>query len=187
MADAAQLPRRGERRAAARAQNEEEGRRVRQRLDDVEVRMDGMQSRIDQHEMRLGYLEAHIKVVLRGFDAVPEFFRSRDGDFRLAKSAFIAAFMAELKENNGAEANASLAEAETLICDDNGLVVVGSFPHWWPSWPVSTCDSPPSADMGWFEALLSFGFGGQVFGGEPPDLHGSGSQTQGQRQREGRR
>ena len=66
------FPDRGERRAAARAQNEEEGRRVRQRLDDVEVRMDGMQSRIDQHEMRLGYLEAHIKVVLRGFDAVPE-------------------------------------------------------------------------------------------------------------------
>ena len=80
------------------------------------------------HEMRLGFLEAHIKVVLRGFDAVPEFFRSRDGDFRLAKSAFIAAFMAELKENTGAEANASLAEAETLICDDNGLVVVGVFP-----------------------------------------------------------
>ena len=128
MADAAQPPRRGERRAAARAHNEEEGRRVRQRLDDVEVRLDGMQSRIDMHEMRLGFVEAHIKVVLRGFDAVPEFFRSRDGDFRLAKSAFIAAFMAELKENTGAEANASLAEAETLICDDNGLVVVGVFP-----------------------------------------------------------
>ena len=61
MADAAQLPRRGERRAAARAQNEEEGRRVRQRLDDVEVRLDGMQTRIDQHEMRLGFVEAHIK------------------------------------------------------------------------------------------------------------------------------
>ena len=128
MAEAAQQPRRGERRAAARAHNEEEGRRVRQRLDDVEVRLDGMQSRLDLHEMRLGFVEAHIKVVLRGFDAVPEFFRARDGDFRLAKSAFIAAFMAELKENTGAEANASLAEAETLICDDNGLVVVGVFP-----------------------------------------------------------
>ena len=128
MADAAQPPRRGERRAAARAHNEEEGRRVRQRLDDVEVRLDGMQTRIDQHEMRLGFVEAHIKVVLRGFDAVPEFFRARDGDFRLAKSAFIAAFMAEVKENTGAKANASLAEAETLICDDNGLVVVGVFP-----------------------------------------------------------
>ena len=128
MAEAAQNPRRGERRAAARAQNEEEGRRTRQRLDDVEVRLDGMQSRLDQHDMRLGFLEAHIKVVIRGFDAVPEFFRARDNDFRLAKSAFIAAFIAELKENTGAEANASLAEAETLICDDNGLVVVGVFP-----------------------------------------------------------
>ena len=128
MADAAQNPRRGERRAAARAQNEEEGRRTRQRLDDVEVRLDGMQTRLDQHEMRLGFLEAHIKVVIRGFDAVPEFLRARDNDFRLAKAAFIAAFIAELKENTGAEANASLAEAETLICDDNGLVVVGVFP-----------------------------------------------------------
>ena len=72
--------------------------------------------------------EAHIKVVIRGFDAVPEFFRARDNDFRLAKSAFIAAFIAELKENTGAEANAALAEAETLMCDDNGLVVVGVFP-----------------------------------------------------------
>ena len=33
-----------------------------------------------------------------------------------------------MKENTGAEANASLAEAEGLICDDNGLVVVGLFP-----------------------------------------------------------
>ena len=123
MAEAAQHPRRGERRAAVRAQNEEEGRRTRQRLDDVEVRLDGMQSRLDQHDMRLGFLEAHIKVVIRGFDAVPEFLRARDNDFRLAKSAFIAAFIAELKENTGAEANAALAEAETLICDDNGLVV----------------------------------------------------------------
>ena len=73
-------------------------------------------------------MEAHIKVVLRGFDAVPEFFRAKDNDFRLAKSAFIAAFIAEMKENTGAEANASLAEAENLICDDNGLVVVGLFP-----------------------------------------------------------
>ena len=73
MAEAAQQPCRGERRAAARAHNEEEGRRTRQRLDDVEVRIDGMQSCLDQHDMRLGFLEAHIKVVIRGFDAVPDF------------------------------------------------------------------------------------------------------------------
>ena len=54
MAEAAQHPRRGERRAAVRAQNEEEGRRTRQRLDDVEVRLDGMHPRLDQHDMRGG-------------------------------------------------------------------------------------------------------------------------------------
>ena len=62
MADAA--PRRGERRAAVRAQNEEEGRRTRQRLDDVEVRLDGLDSRLQQHDLRLNYLKAHVKVVL---------------------------------------------------------------------------------------------------------------------------
>ena len=77
MADAAQNPRRGERRAAARAQHEEEGRRTQQRLDDVEVRLDGMQSRLEQHDLRLCFLESHIKVVLRGFDAVPEFLRPK--------------------------------------------------------------------------------------------------------------
>ena len=32
-----------------------------------------------------------------------------------------------MKENTGAEANAGLAKAEGLICDDEGLVVVGVF------------------------------------------------------------
>ena len=32
-----------------------------------------------------------------------------------------------MKENTGAEANAALAEAEGLICDDNGPVDVGTF------------------------------------------------------------
>ena len=64
MADAPQ--RRGKRRAAARAQQEEDGRRARQRLDDVETRLDTMDSRIAQHEMRLSFLESNIKVVLRG-------------------------------------------------------------------------------------------------------------------------
>ena len=101
----------------SRAQHEEDGRRTRQRLHDFEVRLDEFDSRLQQHDLRLNFVEAHIKVVLRGFDAVPEFFRAKDNDFRLAKAAFIAAFVAEMKENTGAEANASLAEAEGLICD----------------------------------------------------------------------
>ena len=67
-------------------------------------------------------------MVLRGLDAIPEFLRAKDNDYWLAKASFIAAFVAEMKENTGAEANAALAEGEGLICDDNGLVVVGIFP-----------------------------------------------------------
>ena len=80
-------PRRGERRAA-RAAQEDEGRRVRQCIDDVETRLDTMDSRLAQHEMRLNFLESHIKVVIRGFEAVPEVLRAKDEDFRMAKSAF---------------------------------------------------------------------------------------------------
>ena len=50
------------------------------------------------HETRLLFLEAHVKVVLRGFTAVQEFLRDLPGDFKLAKSAFIAALVAELKD-----------------------------------------------------------------------------------------
>ena len=53
MADAPQ--RRGERRAAARAQLKEDGCRTRQRLDNVETRLDSVDARLEQHEMRLTF------------------------------------------------------------------------------------------------------------------------------------
>ena len=68
MAEAPQ--RRGERRAAARAQNEEEGRRTRQHLDDLEVRLDSVEFRMEQRETRVSFLESHIKIILRGFEAI---------------------------------------------------------------------------------------------------------------------
>ena len=118
----------GERRAAARAQIEEDGRRTRQRLDDLETRLDSFDSRLELHEMRLNFLESHIKVVLRGFDAIPELFRAKDSDFCLAKASFIAAFVAVMKENTGAEANAALAEAKDSFVTTMACLWLGIFP-----------------------------------------------------------
>ena len=149
--------RRGERRAAARAQIEEDGRRTRQRLDDIETRLDSVDSRLELREMRLNFLESHINVVLRRFDAIPEFLRAKDNDFRLAKASFIAAFVAEMKENTGAEANAALAEAEGLTCDDNGLVVVGIF-------RLGRRHPSSAAELDWCSSFLPFDNSCKVFG-----------------------
>ena len=93
--------------------------------------------------------------------------------------------MAELKENTGAEANASLAEAETLICDDNGLVVVGVFPT---GGHLGQCpDAILRLQPTWAGSRLSYllVLASKFLVEKPPDLHGSGSQAEGQR--EGRR
>ena len=75
----AEIPQhRCERRAAARAIHEDEGRCVRQRLDNLETLLDSVDSRLAQHDMR--------------------------------------------------PTSVVLAEAEGLICDDEGLVAAGIFP-----------------------------------------------------------
>ena len=66
--------------------------------------MDAVEAQGRSHETRLLFLEAHVKVVLRGFTAVQEFLRDLPGDFKLAKSAFIAALVAEFKEKAFPEA-----------------------------------------------------------------------------------
>ena len=45
-------------RAARRADTVEQFRNVRQRIDDIETRLDATAARVDQHELRLGYMEA---------------------------------------------------------------------------------------------------------------------------------
>ena len=115
-------------RAARRADTVEQFRNVRQRIDDIETRLDATAARVDQHELRLGYMEACLKIVLRGFTCVQEFLRNKDTDYKLAKGAFIAAFFAELKEACTAEANWAINEAENLAVEHDGLVLVGIFP-----------------------------------------------------------
>ena len=87
-----EAPRRGVRRAAAKADRAAEERRVRQRLEDIETRVDRNEMVGRSHEQRIAFQESPQRIVLRGFSCVPEFFRTRGGDFKLAKRAFIGVF-----------------------------------------------------------------------------------------------
>ena len=60
--------------------------------------------------------------------AVGDFLKDKERDFKLAKQAFIAAFVHEFRDKAFAEATHVLEEAETLLCENNGVVVVGIFP-----------------------------------------------------------
>ena len=57
----------GERRAAERADREASDRRVRQRLDDFETRLDGAESLGRNHDQRISFQESPQRIVLRGF------------------------------------------------------------------------------------------------------------------------
>ena len=83
---------------------------------------------VGAQDTRLLYLEAYTKVVLRGFSSVGDFLKDKERDFKLAKQAFIAAFIHEFRDKAFAEATHVLEEAETLLCENNGVVVVGIFP-----------------------------------------------------------
>ena len=69
MADAAPAVPRQQRRKEARAQVDEDVRRVRQRMDDTDVRLDTLEGRLRGHDLRLQYLEAPLKLVLKKFKA----------------------------------------------------------------------------------------------------------------------
>ena len=92
-------PKRGERRAAERADREAADRRVRQRLEEVEQRIEEAEAMHRNHDQRISFQESPQRLVLRGFACVGEFFRARGEDFPLAKRAFIGAFFQELKEH----------------------------------------------------------------------------------------
>ena len=116
------------RRGVVRNRLDDQGRNARQRVDDLETRMDAVEAQGRSHETRLLFLEAHVKVVLRGFTTVQEFLRDLPGDFKLAKSAHIAALVAEFKDNAFPEAAHCIDEAEMLLCENQGVVVVRVFP-----------------------------------------------------------
>ena len=89
MADGAAQGEQGRNRRRGRHAVEGE-RSVRQRLDDIETRMDSTEALCRSQDTRLLYLEAYTKVVLRGFSSVGDFLKDKERDFKLAKQAFIA-------------------------------------------------------------------------------------------------
>ena len=101
MADAAQAAPRHQRRKEARAQTDEDVRRVRQRMDEADGRLDTLEGRLRGHDLRLQYLEAPLKLVLKKFKAPVEFWAAKDSGFQAAKSAFSAAFIQELRDAGG--------------------------------------------------------------------------------------
>ena len=90
--------------------------------------MDTHESNARAQDQRLLYLEAYTKVVLRGFSCVSEYLRAKDQDLKLAKQAFVASFVAELRNQCFAEATHVVDGAETLLCENQWTVVLGVFP-----------------------------------------------------------
>ena len=78
--------------------------------------------------MRQG-CNSRLRIVLRGFGCVSEFFRVlRSHDLRSAKTSFIPTFIDELKEKSGPEVTHLIEEAENLLIDRQGWVLIGVFP-----------------------------------------------------------
>ena len=93
-------------------------------LDEIETRMDSTKALCRAQDTHVLYLEAFTKVVLCGFSSVGDFLKDMERDFKLAKQAFIGAFVQEIREKAFAEATHVLEEAETLLCENNGVVGV---------------------------------------------------------------
>ena len=89
------------------AVRDEEIRNVRQRVDDVEQALDQHTVQLRSHEQRLQFVESACRLVLRGFECVPEFLTSRERDYRLAKASFITTFVTELRNCTTAESHDS--------------------------------------------------------------------------------
>ena len=118
---------RQQRRKEARAQAQDDNRRVRQRIDDLEARLETLEGRQRGHDLRLQYLEAPLKLVLKKFRAPVEFWASKDAGLQVAKSAFSAAFMHELREAGGPTIQSLLEEAEPIIAELDSQVIIGVF------------------------------------------------------------
>ena len=117
------------RRRSARGEGGEQHRAVRARVDEAETRLDSLEAALQRHETRLQFTEAPLRVVLRGFKCVAEFFRLlRSHDLRAAKMVFIPRFVDELKEQSGPEVAHLIEEAENLLVDRQSWVPFGVFP-----------------------------------------------------------
>ena len=127
MAEAVPAVPRQQRRKEARAQASDDVRQVCQRMDDTDVRLDNLEGRLRGHDLRLQYLEAPLKLVLKKLKAPVEFWAAKDNRFQAAKSAFSAAFLQELRESGGAIVQHLLEEAEAIMAELDSRVIIGIF------------------------------------------------------------
>ena len=127
MAEAAPAVPRQQRRKEARAQATDDVRRVRQRMDDTDVRLENLEGRLRGHDLRLQYLEVALKLVLKKLKAPVEFWAAKDNGLQAAKSAFSAAFLQELREAGGATVQHLLEEAEPIMAELDSHVIIGIF------------------------------------------------------------
>ena len=113
----------------AHADEGEQGRSVRARMTEAQGRLDSLESTLGRHETRLQYVEAPLRMVLRGLSSIREFLRVlREHDMRRAKTAFIPSLCDELREKCGPEVHHLVEEAENLLVDRQGWVVIGVYP-----------------------------------------------------------
>ena len=115
------------RRAAVRQERDEEMRAVRQRLDTGEERVDDLEFRCRQHEVRIQYIEAPLRWVLRNFRCVKLFWETQQNNFAVAKGGFLAGFVQELREHAGRVCEAAIEEIETLLAFRHGRLMIGLF------------------------------------------------------------
>ena len=105
------------------------GRQTRQKLDDQEARLDGIEAQLRAHSTRLSYLEAPYKVVLRGWPCVVDFCREiRTSEYRAVKTVFIASYFTDLREHCGPEAGALIDEADNLFAERMGYALIRVYP-----------------------------------------------------------
>ena len=116
--------RRGER----REERDEQIRNVRARLDDHDQQIEHLDILSRQHDLRLQYLESSYKIILRGWDCTGVFLREKDANFKAAKGEFVHTFLTELRDNSSAIVEGQITEAENLLAEEEGAVLIGLFP-----------------------------------------------------------
>ena len=105
------------------AEDGDQGRSVRACNDDAETRLDSVESTLGRHEARFLFVEAPLRVVLRGYTSVQEFLRVlREHDMRRSKTAFIPSLCDELRDKCGPEVHRLVEEAGNLLVDRQARV-----------------------------------------------------------------
>ena len=98
-------------------------------VDDGEVRVDVLQLRCHQHELRTQCIEVPLCWVLWNFQCVKFFLADTTRQFCCGQGGFLAGFVQELRENKGLVCETAIDEVETFLAYRRGRLVMGLFGH----------------------------------------------------------